>query len=299
VRDRQQRAAARHGPEADAIARELRAIQARGGHNLARIWDDWISAMALAISNSVDRRPEVRQRREAEYMEIVERHGSEVMEAFRRMLGMVVAGLEGEPIDLLGGIYMGLELGSNHAGQFFTPSGLCEAMARLLMDPDHIRETIEREGWITIHEPAIGGGATVIPTVRILIEHGYNPSRHLHVVGIDVDWTVLRMAYVQLSLLGVPAVLYVGDTLRAELRDDWYSPVHVLLGWGPRLRARQGDEDAQAMAALIEATETARDLVDQVTGPPSEPQPEPELEPELEPQPPSPSPVQGQLFEGL
>jgi hypothetical protein len=78
----------------------------------------------------------------------------------------------------------------------------------------------------------------VIAYARAMRRRGFDPSRHIHVTGIDVDRKVLLMAYVQLSLLGIPAVLYVGDTLRLEMREAWPTPVHVLGGWEARLGLR-------------------------------------------------------------
>lgn len=263
MRQRQVRAVARHGQEASEIVKRLRSIQSGSGHNISRIWDDWISSMALALANSCDRRPEVWQSREDEYMQIVKRHGRETMLAFAEMFALLVEGLDCDlPTDLLGSIYMALELGSNHAGQFFTPSSVCEFMARLTMTPEHVRETVEQEGFIAIHEPVIGGGATVIPMVAVVKEAGLIPSEHMHVVGIDIDWTVLRMAFVQLSLLGVPAVLYVGNTLSMEMREAWYTPAHILRGWSSKLQRRAAEGSANKL--LAEVAEQARDTAETI-----------------------------------
>jgi hypothetical protein len=102
-------------------------------------------------------------------------------------------------------------------------------------------------------DPAIGGGAMMIPIFSAMLQAGLNPSQHLHVTGIDIDASVLRMAYVQLSLLGVPAVLWVGDTLRMDMREDWYTPIHIVEGWGPKLRTRSMIERLRALE--IEAPE--------------------------------------------
>lgn len=250
--------------------KRLRAIHAGSDHNLARIWDDWISSIALAIANGCDRRAAVWRSREDEYMQIVERHGRETMVAFSEMLVLVVQALECDlPMDLLGSIYMALELGNDHAGQFFTPSSVCELMAAMTLQPDYLREMVERDGFIAVQEPAIGGGAMVIPVIRAVREAGLNPSQHMHVTGVDIDWTVLRMAYVQLSLLGVPAVLYVGDTLRMEMREDWYTPVHVLEGWGRRLRA--GRDTSVEIESAVELARSAVAELEHPTSTSSEP----------------------------
>jgi hypothetical protein len=44
------------------------------------------------------------------------------------------------------------------------------------------------------------------------------------------------MAYVQMSLAGIPGVVIVGDTLRLEVRDFWFTTAHVTGGWTRRLQ---------------------------------------------------------------
>jgi hypothetical protein len=42
----------------------------------------------------------------------------------------------------------------------------------------------------------------------------------------------VHMAYVQLSLLGIPAVVVHGNALSLDVWGVWYTPAHVLVGWG-------------------------------------------------------------------
>jgi hypothetical protein len=177
-------------------------------------------------------------------MAIVGRHGRDTMLVFKEMLFMVIAGLEDNPTDLLGGIFMALEMGNDHRGQFFTPIDICNLVTKIQMDPEYLQAKVASDGFITVNDPCIGGGAMVIPIVEALYLAELNPVQHLHVTGQDIDGSVLRMAYVQLSLLGVPAVLWHGDTLRMQYHEAWYTPAHVMFGWGPRLRARDRREVA-------------------------------------------------------
>ena len=48
---------------------------------------------------------------------------------FGRLLGILVALLGAEPKDILGQLYMSLELGNTNTGQFFTPPEVSELMA--------------------------------------------------------------------------------------------------------------------------------------------------------------------------
>ena len=49
-----------------------------------------------------------------------------------------------------------------------------------------------------------------------------NYQQHLHVTAVDVDSRAAHMAYVQLALLNVPAVVIVGNTLTLEEREHGY-----------------------------------------------------------------------------
>ena len=49
--------------------------------------------------------------------------------------------------------------------------------------------------------------------VQGLLEMGINPQKVLRVVAQDLDWTGVYMTYVQLSILGIDAIVVQGDTL--------------------------------------------------------------------------------------
>lgn len=67
----------------------------------------------------------------------------------------------------------------------------------------------------------------LIAAVKILIESGLNPNVEIFVSGTDIDKSVLLMAYLQLSLLGVPGEFKVGNSLTAETREVWKTPMIV------------------------------------------------------------------------
>lgn len=265
MRERQKRAAARVSDHAAEICKLLRKLHVGSGHNLHRLWSDWIASSAIAIANAVDRRPEVWRAREDEYMRIVQLHGAAAMGVFAEMFALLVEGLEHLPQDVLGSVYMALELGNDGAGQFFTPYSLCQLMASMTMQPEALRAEVEASGWITISEPAVGGGAMLIACIEQILQAGLNPSEHVHMTAVDIDRQVLMMAYIQLSLLGVPAVCVVGDTLRMQEREHWFTPVHVVGGWDWRLRLRSIAKAVEDLEQTERPEVTARpDVVEPV-----------------------------------
>jgi hypothetical protein len=68
----------------------------------------------------------------------------------------------------------------------------------------------------------------------------------------DIDAKAARMTYVQLALLGVPAVVVTGNTLTLEERERWYTPAHVMFGWSQRLRQRRQPDQAHPQPITTE-----------------------------------------------
>lgn len=203
-------------------------------HQLYDVFRDFVEMAALAISNSADLLN--REAREERYLAIAKRYNAEEMARFPQMLGELTMGLEVEPCDMLGQVFHELEMSSAERGQFFTPYHLCEAIARLaITDDEALQEAINRRGFITVSEPACGAGAMVIALSQALRERGHNYQQCLHVTAIDVDSRAVHMAYLQFSLLGIPALIIEGDALTLEERDHWYTPAHIMGMWDVRL----------------------------------------------------------------
>ena len=47
----------------------------------------------------------------------------------------------------------------------------------------------------------------------------------------DIDIKCVHMAYLQLSLYGIPAVIIHGNSLTNEEWSRWYTPVYMINGW--------------------------------------------------------------------
>ena len=223
------------------------------------MFSDCMSAMACSISNSVD--VAHREKREARYMEIVGRYKEDlsvIRETFPRVMAEVASALEEDPQDILGQTFHEMELHNKDRGQAFTPYELSLAMAKMTVgNGDGARQIIEQRGFVTAHEPAVGAGSTVIALAEAFKDEGINYQQHLHVTAVDIDERAAHMAYVQFSLMHIPAAVYVGDTLKMEMRDVWYTPAHVMGLWSYKLKARQAVDAAKSLesAEIAEAVE--------------------------------------------
>ena len=222
-------------------------------HHSWRVWSDFVEMSACAISNLVDAANY--DAREKRYLEIVKGYDRTEVEEFPKLLACVAGALEEKPKqDFLGEMFMALKLGNHWRGQFFTPYHVCEFMAE--MQAGDIAEKVREKGYITVNDPACGAGALLIAFANAARARGVNYQERILFVAQDIDPTAAHMCYIQLSLLGCPGYVIVGDTLsRPGLHpenDVWYTPMWFVGGWPLR---RLVDR----MKALVEDVRSARE----------------------------------------
>lgn len=219
-----------------AAARKALCGLLRDASRRRHLWDvfgDFVEVAALALANAVPGafRPE----REEQYHRTMARYDDAERALFPRMFAELVNGLSDETSDLLGTVFGELDLGNAARGQFFTPYHVCRLMADLTID-EKVEAEVARKGFITVQEPAVGAGAMIIAMAEAMRARGMEPQRCLHVTAVDVDPRAAHMAFVQLCLLHIPAVVVVGNTLTLETRETFHTFAHVLDLWPQKLR---------------------------------------------------------------
>ena len=238
-------------PTPTALTIASRIQRAAQRHSPYEMFSDFLDMGACAISNVVD--PIRREAREAEYLRVARKYSREgelalfpelmgdlahAMEAAFPALGRVDAPLLAvEAIsgaDVLGGVFNQLEVQNRRAGQFFTPYSVCRLMAMMSVGRE-AKDLIAERGYFTAMEPACGSGSMLIAMAHSLVEAGLNPQKVMHATAVDVDIRAVQMAYIQLSLLGIPAVIIHGNSLSLEEYSAWLTPAHVLGRWPSRL----------------------------------------------------------------
>nr|WP_290467270.1 N-6 DNA methylase [Pseudomonas fluorescens] len=207
-------------------------------HNLWDVFADFCEMGALAMSNSVDLAQ--RNEREKRYMSVINKYEPSEVHRFPQMLAELTMVMEYGPDDVLGRVFGELELGNSSRGQFFTPYLVCQIMAaQLIGDGKDLHERLQERGFITVAEPACGAAAMPIAFVDALTSKGVNFQRALHVIAQDLDSRAVHMTYLQLSILHIPAIITLGNTLLLEKRELWYTPSHILGSWNYKLGSTQ------------------------------------------------------------
>lgn len=204
------------------------------------VWADVITVMACSIANVTDKVPKRYEDREKEYAACIKRLKG--VEKPAQLFAIIVEALEiNADQDFLGSLYMELDLGNHWKGQFFTPYNICRLMAEITIGD--CQEEINRKGWISICDPCIGGGAMMIAAANTMRRQNIYYHNQVLFVGQDIDRVVAMMAYIQLSLMGCPGYVVVGNSITNPLtgsalfpeeRDEqeyWYTPFYFSEIW--------------------------------------------------------------------
>lgn len=171
-----------------------------GKYGVYEIFADWVEAMAKAFANQIN----FDQKREDEYINIMKKYDKAERMKLVEMMAWLVEWADMEMTDMLGYIYMHLELGSKRHGQFFTPYHICKMMAKMQKYENKLYK---------VNEPTCGAGGNIIALAEAMRDQGVNYQWYLQAVCQDIDIKAVYMAYVQMSIYHIPAICYQSDTL--------------------------------------------------------------------------------------
>ena len=211
------------------------------GHNRYEIWQDFITLTACSIASACDPRAE----REEMYKNTIAKYKPDEQEMLVKTAAMYFELVDENPYqDLLGDLYMRLELGNSTTGQFFTPYHISLMMAR--MQADNMVSEINEKGFTSVTDCAAGGGAMLVAAAHVLHERGINYQQTCMFAAQELLMNTALMCYIQLSMIGCAGFVKIGDTLRSPIEGDlllapkgndiWITPMYYHATWvGRRL----------------------------------------------------------------
>ena len=221
---------------------------------------DFFELSAISIRNNFDHGNEYANL-EKRYKEIARGYKKEYLEGFATALGMLGKKIQdavngNAPFaDWAGELYMDSGTSNGKAGQFFTPYSVSQCMARINFPKDEVLDKLGNDPnrVLTIYEPTCGAGGLIVASIDALNEAGVNYSWNAFVDCGDIDPRCVHMTYVTLSLLGVPAVVRLGDALMMEYRQTWFTPAY-LMAW-PHFKAQIGRGNYPNSATVPKSSE--------------------------------------------
>ena len=199
-------------------------LQTAPYHHNYKVFDDFISCFAISLHNAMNKDQELEDR----YLSIIANYEKDDVFNFSKLGALLVGAYQEEGFcDLLGEVYMELEISSKELGQFFTPYCVSKLMAELTLD----KNALQNKDYITLSEPACGSGGMLIAYAEVMQNAGLNPQKQLLVTCVDIDQTAAMMCYIQLTLLGIPAEVIIGNTLTMQFSRTMKTFMYHMDGW--------------------------------------------------------------------
>ena len=124
---------------------------------------------------------------------------------FGRLFCIYTDAVEQMPFrDILGEMFMKLDVNSARSGQFFTPQPVAEMMARMQFSRESFEEHVKEKGEVTVMDPAVGSGVMLLAFAKVVHDELGRPGvNKLRLYGMDIDERCVLMCRIQLRMNGL------------------------------------------------------------------------------------------------
>ena len=159
------------------------------------------------------------QTREEEYLQVAGSYSREELNEFAKAMGLMVTEMERRPFkDILGVYYCEVQskFTRDAGGEFYTPQAIGQLMAKISVNA---KAAIAEGKPVMVNDPAAGSGGLMLSIAEEFAEA--NAVDLLRVTCQDISKVGCDMAYINMTLWGIPARIIWGDTLRMEIRQQW------------------------------------------------------------------------------
>lgn len=177
-------------------------------HDRGKVFNDFLTVTICGYhqTNIKTRLQEKDEANEALYMETTSRYNKEEINIFPKLAGIFMQSAYIEPYSDILGEYFTEYVTKGQNGQFFTPSSVCEMMARMQGEPGAIQGK-------TIADPACGSGRLLLAFAKI------NPANHFY--ATDNNNTCAKMTTLNFFVNGLRGEVAWMNTLSMEWYGGW------------------------------------------------------------------------------
>lgn len=166
-------------------------------HSRSTVFDDFLQMAVCALSLGTQ---------EELYFKTIKKYEVTDLQKFAEAFALLVAEMDdsGEGMRDCLGDYFQEFISGGHNGQFFTPSPICEMLAKMTMS--------EKTGE-TVADCACGSGRTLLAAAKV--------NRNIKVFAADVSLTCCLMTLINLCLNNIEGVVTWQDSLSLKIWGQW------------------------------------------------------------------------------
>lgn len=208
--------------------------------SVSEVFNDFLTLSIYSIAQPFYRSQII----EEKYLNTAKKYSRKQLDYFAAMNAYTLISLDMGMKDFLGEMFNLNDFGEHRKGQFFTPYHVSKLMGRLQCI--NLKVDIENKDFITMCEPCCGSGGMIIAFADCMKEEGINFQKKLYVEAMDIDEICYKMAYLQLSLLGIAAKVQLGNSLTLEVKETLYTPMFFINGFYRRLKEFKEIEEVQS-----------------------------------------------------
>ena len=173
------------------------------------VWNDFVEMNALTLSNICDKRFEIERKRR--YMKIRKKYSDMEFIKFMEMFSFTASALDkNTEQDFLGMLYVELGLCDDAELVRFFPYDTAKLLASIAYAEE---KKAENQCLESITDFCCGSGCMLIAQANILKKDNINYQQEAVFYAQDIDKTAALMCYIQLTLLGVRAIIKIGNPL--------------------------------------------------------------------------------------
>ena len=140
-----------------------------------------------------------------------------------RLFNLYLLSVEDLPFrDILGTLFMRLDLKSVQAGQYFTPFCIAQMMAKMTFDREEFLRLVKERGSVSVCDPAAGSGVMLLAFAKAVHDSlGRDGTDRLRLYGMDIDIRCVSMCRIQLRMNGLDGFGRMAALVaHAEALDD-------------------------------------------------------------------------------
>lgn len=153
------------------------------------------------------------------FKESLDRYSSEEGAEFGRLFAVYTDAVEEMPFrDILGDLFMRLNLNAASNGQVFTSWDVAEMMARMQFSREHFESLVQEKGAVSVVDPAVGSGALLLAFAKVVHDAlGRWGVNRLRLYGTDIDVRCVLMCRIQLRMNGLDSFSRMAGLLAASM----------------------------------------------------------------------------------